>query len=191
MKKDETAETTEPSTKEAPSLLDLITAAARRPAAEVATVVADEHPVLAGRVRCAFGPRAEDEAWLPCLTGIRPRTGDRVLVLRPEGSAEGIVTGVVDGYRKRVDPGPFAAHVRRIRQDEVVQIESDTGEPLIQVCAGESGTTVRLLTKNIAVDAGAELRLEADAVAIVARQGSLELKASDDVVVNGEQIHLN
>jgi hypothetical protein len=99
-------------------LLELIEPAAQRPAAEVARCVADEHPVLAGRVRCAFD--GAGEAWLPCLAGVRPRVGDRVLVLAASGAPGGIVAGVVDGFRRRLDPDPRDTNVRRLKADEVI-----------------------------------------------------------------------
>lgn len=170
-------------------LLELIEPAAQRPAAEVARCVADEHPVLAGRVRCAFD--GAGEAWLPCLAGVRPRVGDRVLVLAASGAPGGIVAGVVDGFRRRLDPDPRDTNVRRLKADEVIRIESDEGVPLVEVRATEAGPAVRLMSKDVTMESAGALRLSGESVEIVARQGGVDVRATDDVKLNGEQIHLN
>lgn len=170
-------------------LLERIEPTASRPASEVARCVADEHPVLVGRVRCAFDDGSE--AWVPCLQGVRPRCGDRVLVLGAHGAPGGVVAGVVDGFRRRLEPDPRDSQVRRLRADEVIRIESDEGVPLIEVRATDAGPAVRVLSKDLTMESSGALRLAGESVEIVARQGGVEVRATDDVKLNGEQIHLN
>jgi len=159
---------------------------------EVAECIDDVHPVMAGRVRCRFDrPYGATEVWLPCLVTVRPRIGDRVLVQRVDGVAGGLVTGVLDGFRPRVEPDPRAAHVRRLRQDEVIRIEGDDGTPLLEMATSESGPVVRLLRSDLEVAAPGALKITADSVELRARQGGIELAASEDVIVTGEQIRLN
>lgn len=171
-----------------------IVAAAARPSGlpEMGICIADEHPTLAARVLCRFErPTGQVELWLPCLFGVHPREGDRVLVLRPEGAPEPVVLGVVDGYRKRAEPEARAAHHTRLKPDEVVRIESATGEALLELRGGAEGAVLRVLSKSVAIDGGSQLSIEADALRLRARQGKVELTASEDVVVQGEAIHLN
>jgi hypothetical protein len=171
-----------------------LAAAAMRPSGlpEMAMCIADEHPTLAARVLCklerATGPV---ELWLPCLFGVHPRVGDRVLVLRPEGAPEPVVLGVVDGYRRRTEPEARAAHHTRLKPDEVVRIESATGEALLELRGGAEGAVLRVLSKSVAIEGGEKISIEADAVTLRARQGKVEVTASEDVVVQGEAIHLN
>lgn len=175
-----------------PSVLDAVDPGFAPAPSEVAACVADEHPVLAGRVLCQFErPSGVVQKWLPCLMGMRPRTGDRVLVQRAENFGESIVTGVIDGFRNRIPPEPRAEHARRLRADETVRIEADDGTPLLEVAAGENGPVVRLLSKDVTIESPGTLRLEADAIELRARQGEVRVSASEDVVVTGEQIHLN
>jgi hypothetical protein len=163
------------------------------PSSELATCVGEEHPVLAGRALCRFDRGgAPIEAWLACLWHVRPRAGDRVLVLRPSDSVEPIVVGVVDGFRARLAPDARAAHVRRLAEDESVRIEGPDGRALLEIRASsDDGCVVRFLTGDAALVAEGTLRLEGDAVAVRARRGEVAVSASDDVVVQGEQIHLN
>lgn len=172
--------------------LEAFEASPLNPASEIATCVADQHPTLIGRVRCSLSrERGAIEVWVPCVQSVRPRAGDRVLLVRPGGSAEPLAVGIVDGFRRRAELEPRASHARRLRVDEVVRIEGDDGQPLLEVRAGEGGAVVRLLSKDIAMEAAGALRIEAESVAIVARQGGVELRASDDVKLAGEHIHLN
>ena len=159
---------------------------------EIAECIDDVHPVMAGRVRCRFErPYGATEVWLPCLVTVRPRVGDRVLVQRVEGVATGLVTGVVDGFRLRAEPDPRAAHIRRLQPDEVIRIEADDGTPLLEMAVGDAGPVVRLLRSDIELAAPGALKITADSVELRARQGEIQLAASEDVVVTGEQIRLN
>jgi hypothetical protein len=161
-------------------------------AAELAVCIDERHPVMAGRVRCRFERSwGGIEHWLPCLATVRPRNGDRVMVMRVDGLPLGVVAGVVEGFRERVAPDPRAAHVRRVRPDEVVRIEADDGTPLVEVAAGEHGPVIRLMKDDLEIETPGALKLTAGSIELRARQGEVRVAATDDVVVTGEQIHLN
>jgi hypothetical protein len=171
-----------------------LAAAAARPSGlpEMGLCVADEHPTLAARVLCRLErPTGPVEHWLPCLFGVQPRVGDRVLVLRPEHAPEPVVLGVVDGYRPRAQPEARAAHHTRLRSDEVVRIESPSGEPLLELAGGPEGAVLRVLSSQVRIEGGEKLSIEADQLELRARQGKVAVTASEDVVVQGEAIHLN
>ncbi len=159
---------------------------------EVGVCVAEEHPTLAGRVLVRFErERGTSEQWLPCLLQVRPREGDRLLVIRAAGSAEAIVAGVVDGYRRRVDPDVRVANVRTVQDDESVRIQGPDGRGLVEVRASERGCVVTLLSPDATLSGQRSLAIEADEVTIRARQGGVSVSATDDVVVRGETINLN
>lgn len=61
----------------------------------------------------------------------------------------------------------------------------------MEVRATEAGPAVRLMSKDVTMESAGALRLSGESVEIVARQGGVDVRATDDVKLNGEQIHLN
>lgn len=172
--------------------LDAIGASPEIAPMEVGVCMNEAHPTLAGRVLVRFERDCGTaEQWLPCLLQIRPREGDRVLVVRAAGSPEAIVAGVVDGYRRRVEPEVRAANVRAIKDDESIRIEAADGRGLVEVRASDGGCVVTLLAPDATLSGQGSLAIEADDVAIRARQGAVTISAADDVDVRGEHINLN
>jgi hypothetical protein len=155
-------------------------------------VVDEAHPVLAGRVLVRVERERDcSERWVPCLFGVRPRVGDRVLLVNPSGSPEPIVVGVVDGYRRRLEPEVRGGALRTLKDDEAVRIEAADGRGLVEVRASEAGCTVTLLCDDAKLAAAGTLTIEAEALTLRARQGMVSVKASDDVAIEGEHIRLN
>lgn len=154
---------------------------------DLAECIEETHPTMAGRVRVRTGNR---ETWLPCLATVRPRIGDSLLIARL-GDGALLVVGVVDGFRERLAPQAQAEHVRRIRDDEVIVIESSTGRPLVEVRAEAGRTTIRVLAATTRLEAAGKLELAGESVEVVASKGPIVLTANDDVRVTGETIHLN
>ncbi len=172
--------------------LDRIEAPAVLAPSETGVCIADRHPVLSGRVLVRFErERGPVEQWLPCLMSVCPRDGDRVLAMRAAGAAEAIVVGVVDGYRRRVEPEPRITNVRAIERDESVRIEAADGRGLVEVRASEAGCVVTLLSKDATLTADGALTIEAETLALRARQGAVSVKASEDVEIQGEHVRLN
>jgi len=177
---------------DSPAALDDLETAFQVNETEIGVCVEEVHPVLSGRVRCRFDRISKEELhWVPCLVGVRPRIGDRVLVQPASGLAQGIVTGVVDGFRERIEPAPREAHVRCIRADETIRIEADDGTGLVEVLASASGPVVRLLRRDVSIEVPGALAIAAESIELRARQGAVKVAASEDVVVTGEEIHLN
>ena len=159
---------------------------------EVGLCVADAHPVLAGRVLVRFERgRGPVDHWLPCLMTVCPREGDRLLVLRAAGAAEGIVVGIVDGFRRRAEPEPRIANTRALKQDESVRIQAADGRGLVEVRASEAGCVVTLLSSDATLAADGALTIEAETLALRARQGAVSVTASEDVEIQGEHVRLN
>jgi hypothetical protein len=155
----------------------------------VAMVSSVDHPSLRGRALCALD--GAPPRWLPCLSAIAVRAGDRVLVARPDDFAEAIVVGVLDGFAPRerpvADRGPRLA----LAADEAVLVEGRDGRPLVEVREGDHGPVVRLLSSDVILETEGKLRLEGASIELVARRGEAKIEASEDVVVVGEVIHLN
>lgn len=159
----------------------------------VAECIDARHPTLVGRVLCriATPSGAPAERWIPTLMHLPVREGDRVLLARPANHAEPVVVGVLDGFTPRPEPARSPAAVRTLARDETVRFESARGEPLVEIAPGQTGPVVRLLSADVEVESPGAVRLRATSIAIEATQGEVRVQASDDVVVQGEAIHLN
>jgi hypothetical protein len=62
---------------------------------------------------------------------------------------------------------------------------------LVEVFQTDDGPVVRVLNTDAGVELPGKLRLAADSIELEAGAGPIKIKASDDVIVNGEMIHLN
>lgn len=185
---------------EAATLEELLTAPQQRqePVAAgmtcvVAECVEERHPTLVGRVRVRIVDAAghSSEAWVPTLQGLPVRAADRVLMVRPGNGLEWIVTGVIDGFaaRPKVEKTPAAR--LELKADESVQVVSAAGVPLIEVSQGQAGAVVKLLEPDVRVELAGKLAITAQDIQLEATRGQVKVKASDDVVVQGEIVRLN
>jgi hypothetical protein len=73
----------------------------------------------------------------------------------------------------------------------VVTITAADGKPLIELAASDAGPVVRLLQPDIDVEVPGKLRVSAASIELVATRGEVKVEAADDVVVRGENVHLN
>jgi hypothetical protein len=162
------------------------------PACVVACVLDDRHPSIVGRVEVSWRDDAGRgrRAWVPSLHGLSVRRGDRVLLMKPEGLDEPVVTGVLDGFARREAATVEGARIE-LRPDEVVRVCDHTGRALIELRATDTGPLVRLLTDDTDVEVAGKLRLRAKSLELEAIAGPVKVKASDDVIVTGEIINLN
>lgn len=159
------------------------------------------HPTLQGRVlvrwRALDGRSREhgqehwQERWLPTLQGLPVRKADRVLMLRPEGSDELVVTGVIDGFAQRPVPERTSAATVELRRDEAVRLVGTDGKPLLELHQGDSGPVLTVLHDDLELATPGRLRLRAKHVQVQAEQGPVEVHATDDVILRGEVIKLN
>ena len=178
-------------------LLEALVAAgpAPAPAALVGECIDDEHPTLLGRVKVRWTePRNQGQAqerWLACLHGVTVRRRDRVLLQLPENWPEPIVSGVVDGFALRPEAARLPGPAVELKADESIKVRSSRGQELLEIFQEESGPVVRLLDPDLDLELPGELRIRADRIELEARRGDVEIKASDDVNVQGEMINLN
>lgn len=159
----------------------------------VGEVVDDQHPSLRGRVRVRWQDLEGQtfEKWLPRLQGLPVRVADRVLMVRATNWPEYVVTGVVDGFARRPEIERDTKASLELKRDEAVRVQSPEGEDLIEVFQEDSGPVVRFLSEDVDIDLKGKMRVRAKAIELEAKQGQTRIKASDDVVVRGETIHLN
>lgn len=151
------------------------------------------HPTLLGRVLCRIvaPDGSTTERWVPTLMNLPVRDGDRVLLVRPHNHAEPIVVGVLDGFTPRPEAALSPTATRALKADETLRFETERGEPLVEIAPGPSGPVVRLLSADVEVETPGAVRVRAGSIELRARAGEVRVEASDDVVVQGEAIHLN
>ncbi len=179
------------------TLDDLDLAVAPAPSASVAPpcmgeCVDDRHPTLQGRVRVLWTDASGErrDRWVPTLHGVAVREGDRVLLVAMAHEAEPVVTGVIDGFASR--PAAEArGPVLSLSPGESLRVLASDGAPLVELRQSPDGPVVRLLSMDASIELPGRLRLSADAIALHARRGGVEVTATDDVSVQGEVIRLN
>lgn len=159
----------------------------------VGEVVDDKHPSLRGRVRVRWQDLEGQtfEKWLPTLQGLPVRVADRVLMLRATNWTEYVITGVVDGFARRPEVERDTKAQLELKRDEAIRVRSPEGEDIVEVFQDDRGPVVRFLSDDVDLDLKGKLRVSAKAIELEAKQGQARIKASDDVVVVGETIHLN
>lgn len=151
------------------------------------------HPVLRGRVlvRWDDGAGRAQSQWLPTLTSLAVRVGDRVLCTTPTNFDEPVVTGVLDGFTPRPEVPTRAGATLALKPDEHLAITDEAGTPLVEVRTGANGPVVKLLHAATTVELPGTLTLRADALELAARTGDVRIEARADVRVNGDHIRLN
>lgn len=197
MKRDDQKTVEAESAVEQHPLLESMVAASPPPAPSclVGECVDDEHPTLLGRVRIRWtephAGGAVQERWLACLHGVTVRERDRVMLQLPDNWPEPIVAGVVDGFATRPEatrlPGPSV----NLRADESVRVLGEEGQQLLEIYQRDGAPVVRLLDPDLELELPGELHIRAEQICLEATRGDLDLKASDDVNVQGEMINLN
>lgn len=175
--------------------LDLAVSPARSAAVSppcMGECVDGRHPTLQGRVRVRWTDAAggRRDRWVPTLQGVAVREGDRVLLVAMAHEDEPVVTGVIDGFAARPaaeERGP----VLSLAQGESLRVLGSDGAPLVELRQSPDGPVVRLLSEGASIELPGKLRLSADAIALHARRGGVEVTATDDVSVQGEAVRLN
>lgn len=153
----------------------------------------DRHPSLFGRVLVRWKDSNSNsiENWLPTLQGLSVRKLDRVLLQQPVNWPDPIVLGVVDGCADRPEPGRLLKNLIELKPDELVRVNSHTGQPLLEVYQENDGPVVRLLADDVNLDLNGKLKISAQSIDLSAKKGKFSISASSDVVVKGEVIALN
>ncbi|MFW6206632.1 MAG: hypothetical protein ACOC5J_01730 [Gemmatimonadota bacterium] len=162
-------------------------------ASMVAECVDPRHPTLQGRLRVRWtsGTGEEHERWVPSLQGLPVREGDRLLLVAVENRDEPIAVGVVDGFARRPHPERREKAAVELERDECLRVRARDGQSLVEIHQSEDGPVVRLLQDSVEVELPGDLRLSADDIALQARQGRVSVRATDDVVLEGETVRLN
>ncbi len=151
------------------------------------------HPTLQGRalVRWEAPGRDAVEAWVPTLHGLAVRKGDRLLLQTPYGASEPIAIGVIDGFLPRPEPARVVGTQLELKQDEVFQVRTQDGQPLVEIVRDAAGPVVRLLQADTRLELQGKLSITAAELDLKASKGQVRIEASDDVKLIGELINLN
>ncbi len=158
----------------------------------VVDCIAAQHPTLTGRVRVRWQSAVDSqEAWLPTLRGLSIREGDRLLVSHPSNWEEAVVVGVIDGFARRPKPTKETAAQLTLRADEAVCVRSADGLPLFELTSTERGPEITFAQPDVEICVDGELRLSAKSISLTATEGEARIEACDDVIVRGENVHLN
>lgn len=83
------------------------------------------------------------------------------------------------------------ARVLQLAQHEALRVIDAQGRPLVDIVSTEDGPVLQLLGEGTDLDVAGHLRVHADAIEMIARDGELKMLAKDDVIVRGEKVRLN
>lgn len=151
------------------------------------------HPTLIGRVLVQWRDIDGEERrqWLPTLQNLPVRKNDRLLLIKPKNWNEMIVTGVIDGFAKRPEIIHKTAGRIQLETDEAIRVTSKDGRELLELFQTDTGPVIRVLHEDTAIEFPGRLRLAANSIELEAGAGPINIKATDNVCINGEMIHLN
>lgn len=169
-----------------------VSLATDRHAPLVAECLNAEHPTLTGRVEVRWATNGVEQVrWLATLRDLSIRAGDRVLVTAPSNWEEPIIIGVIDGFARRPCPSKHHRETLDLQPDEAVCIRTASGKPLLELTTSDRGAEIRLLEPNAKLEVDGHLAIGAKQITLTAREGEARIEASDDVIVRGENVHLN
>jgi len=153
----------------------------------------DRHPSINGRVLVAWldADNNQLEKWLPTLQGLAVRKMDRVLVQQPANWPEAVVFGVLDGCADRPEAASHASHSLALKTDEAIRVDSQNGQPLLEIFQQDEQAVVRLLSEDLNLDLNGKLKINADSIDLNAKRGNVAITSEGDVVVKGEVVELN
>lgn len=161
--------------------------------------VEDTHnPDLPGRVLVRWKSDRGDALanWLTYIVGCAPRRGDAVLMVRPGNDPQWVVSGVLS--RATPEPTTDSAdqpetqpETLRLQPGQRVRIEAHDGTALIEIDGAAGEVSLRLLGRNVALEAAGRLRLVGSSVEIEGGIGGVDIRTEHEVVVRGRQIRLN
>ena len=151
-----------------------------------------EHPTLTGRVKVRWHEGDQrHERWLPTLRGMVVREDDYLLVARPDHWTEPIATGVIDGFARRLVPPNQPVAAVTVRAGESVSVRTADGQPLFELTEGQGGPEIHFAQPDVELCVDGSLRIGAKVITLSASEGEARIEASDDVILKGENIHLN
>jgi hypothetical protein len=155
-------------------------------------VLDTHHPYLLGRVLVRFldDQATQREDWLEPERHLTLVKGDRVLVTRPAGFQDWIVTGAL-GRRAEPIASEAAAHVLQLGPGESLAIQAHDGSPLVTLHQGPQGPRLEVNQENLEISAKQTLRLSAKTIELVSSEGGLALCTEGEAIVRASMIRLN
>jgi hypothetical protein len=161
----------------------------------VGDVLDTHHPTLPGRVLVRWLDEASNprEEWLEPERHLSLVKGDRVLITRPTGWPEWVVTGAL-GFRAAAGPSHGergAGPSLTLAPGETLSVLGHGGQPLVVLHQGAQGPRLEITGENLEISAKNTLRLSAGTLELVSGDGGTDLRTEGDVVVRGRFIRLN
>lgn len=84
-----------------------------------------------------------------------------------------------------------AVETLQLEPHQSLRIVDHTGRPLLDIAWDEAGPVLQLANGDATLDVTGKLRMHADTIEMIARDGEMKMLAKDDVVLRGEKIRLN
>lgn len=150
----------------------------------------DQHH--AGRVLVAFPNRQGqmESQWLTVLRGVGICPGDDLLLVQPGNWPLPVVLGAI-GTGEAAAIQPTVTSTVEVGKHESIELKTADGATLLAVSAGPSGPVVQLANDDLTLAVRGRLELRAASIDLRAESGAMELRAADDVIVQGDKIRLN
>lgn len=158
------------------------------------------HPHLGGRVLVrAYGDDGGLVcAWLAMLGHVSVRTGDRVLIQKPENWPEALIVGVIAGSRAsrrarqlQAEQEPSGAPELQLMPGRALLISGPDGRALMRLAATDHGPHIELLQPDVSLEASGCLRFAAERIELAAGSGGVDIRSDGDAVVRARTIRLN
>ncbi len=83
------------------------------------------------------------------------------------------------------------ARLLMLKENESIRIVDARGRALLDILSSEHGPVLQMVDGDTNLDVAGQLRIHADAIEMIARDGELKMLAKDDVIVRGEKVRLN
>lgn len=111
------------------------------------------------------------------------------MLVHPDNDPQWLVTAVLGGDAP--EPEPADAETLRLKPGQRLRIESHDGTGLVDIDGTAGEVRLRLLGRDLAVDAPGRLRLSGTVVELDGRESGVEIRTDHDVTVRGRKIRLN
>lgn len=150
-------------------------------------------PTHKGRVCVAWvNEDVAFEKWLPFIRGVHIQKQDKVLLQYAKNCNVPIIVGVVEALEKPAELDNQIEQKRILHSDESIEVLTETGQPLLKIQNTKEGPKVQLLGEDANIElANNNLCITAQSIALKAHKGDIEIVSDKNVVVEGQEIHLN
>jgi len=161
-------------------------------------IIDTHHPDIPGRlfVRWQDENGHEQERWLMYCLSNGLYKGSKVLISQPANWSDCIVVAVLassqpENRTKAIENTADQAPARlSIKASETIQVETESGKPLLQITHYDQGAVLRL-GKNINLELPGTFRIDADRIELNSKQGGTDCRSDGEIVCRSPRIRLN